>query len=289
MTDSESTRRTEVSVGARYLAAFVTGPEGPAPTLVCESGLGGDHHAWDPVLAKLGPDVRVITYDRAGYGESPFASDGRHLWSLAGDLVAVCDALAPTGPLVLAGHSLGGRIVRAATGQPVADRVAGIVLVEGATDDFITTTPRVAAAQAWTLRAMGWAAASGLMRTQAARRRLAAALRSDPRSPSIDAVVDNVNRPGFFGMVQREWASMADPMTPAPQLPAVAILGDDWEDWGRLTRMRFGTDAKQLLASVRDDFCRLYREGRVVTVSDTTHNIQRDHPEVVVEAVRSFL
>jgi pimeloyl-ACP methyl ester carboxylesterase len=91
------------------------------------------HHQLDDLPALLGPRVRVVAYDHRGHGQSGAAPDGtRTIDQLASDLVEVLDALAPDGPVVYAGHSMGGMTAMAlADREPslVRSRFAGLVLV----------------------------------------------------------------------------------------------------------------------------------------------------------------
>lgn len=64
----------------------------------------------------LGPDaVRVVTYDHRGHGRSDAAPAGStRLDQLADDLVTVLDEVVGDGPVVYAGHSMGGMTLMAA-------------------------------------------------------------------------------------------------------------------------------------------------------------------------------
>lgn len=101
--------------------------------VVLEAGLGAGGASWAGVLDLLGPEVRAVAYDRAGYGGSDRVRGPRDLAALSADLLAVVDAV-PDDRLVLVGHSWGGPIVRHAA-QQLADRgreVRGVLLVDPA-------------------------------------------------------------------------------------------------------------------------------------------------------------
>jgi pimeloyl-ACP methyl ester carboxylesterase len=273
----------------RHLRVFVSAPHAEGPAIVCESGLGGNHHAWDEVRALLGRTRTVVTYDRAGYGNSDPSADGRPLRSLAADLVRVCDAAAPGRRVILVGHSMGGRIARAASAHLGAERVTGLVLVEGASDDFFDQAPRVAFAQTATLRVMGWGSAIGFFRLPLFRRRIGDRLfDGDLHAPALEQIIRDASRRDFWRAVRGEWASMTDRMVPTPAVPAIELVGDGWKDWSAAHRRRMGASPEELLALVVADFRARYPDGRVVTVSDTTHNIQHDHPAVVVDAINAL-
>lgn len=63
------------------------------------------------LLAPLAASLRIIAYDARGHGRTtlPADPDGRNNWNdYRDDLIALMDALGIDGPVVLAGHSMGG-------------------------------------------------------------------------------------------------------------------------------------------------------------------------------------
>ncbi|WP_020662425.1 alpha/beta fold hydrolase [Amycolatopsis benzoatilytica] len=109
------------------------GPADAAVTLVLVHGWTQDHRTWDGVVEHLGPGVRTLRYDLRGHGGSAPASEGKAtIPQLADDLAELIAARVPTGPLVVAGHSMGGMTVMAlAERHPdlVRERVAGVAFV----------------------------------------------------------------------------------------------------------------------------------------------------------------
>lgn len=110
-------------------------PDEDAPTVVLAHGWTLTRASWEPVVRELLSHraVRVVTYDQRGHGRSTWGSvRSQSIKALADDLAAVVEALAPTGPLVLGGHSMGGMTVLAYAGRHpsvVRDRVRGVALV----------------------------------------------------------------------------------------------------------------------------------------------------------------
>lgn len=116
-----------IRVGRHRLAATVYGRGEPA--VIIEPAFGGCAADWKPIAERLAGKTTVVLYDRAPYGTSSAACDGRTPRDIAADLDGLLGQLGVTGPLVLAGHSAGGIYVRAyAAAHP--GRVAGMVLVE---------------------------------------------------------------------------------------------------------------------------------------------------------------
>ena len=107
-----------------------------------------NRHVWDPVLPLLpqacGGSVRVLSYDHRGYGESDRADAAdATLDRLGDDLAELIEARVPAGPVVLAGHSMGGMVLMAlAERHPalVRSRVAGAVFVATACNEMRVLT-----------------------------------------------------------------------------------------------------------------------------------------------------
>jgi pimeloyl-ACP methyl ester carboxylesterase len=118
---------TMVETGRHRIEATVSGSGLPA--VVIEPALGGSARAWQPIARTLAADTTVVTYDRAPYGASSAARDGRTPREIAADLHAVLGSLRVTGPLVLVGHSIGGIYLRTFAARHL-ERVAGMVLVD---------------------------------------------------------------------------------------------------------------------------------------------------------------
>ncbi|MHA6759085.1 alpha/beta fold hydrolase [Streptacidiphilus sp. PAMC 29251] len=134
MADTAAVTATVTAVDGAALAAYVDGPDDAPVTLVLAHGWTLDASAWEQHARALAADggVRVVRYDQRGHGRSTGGST--RPWSidlLGEDLAAVIGQLAPTGPLVLGGHSMGGMTIMAlAAGRPglVAERVRGVLL-----------------------------------------------------------------------------------------------------------------------------------------------------------------
>lgn len=132
---------TMVPVGQHRLEATVFGAGEPA--VVIEPAYLGSAQAWWPIAETVAADTgtTVVAYNRAPYGASSPARDGRRPRDVAHDLDRLLKAVGITGPLVLAGHSLGGIYLRAYAALHL-DRVAGMVLVDSSHEAQRTVIPR---------------------------------------------------------------------------------------------------------------------------------------------------
>ncbi len=119
---------TAVSADGTRLHVEVHGPE-RAPAVVLAHGWTCSTAFWAAQIRELSTDHRVIAYDQRGHGRTP-ASPACTTDTLADDLEAVLTtALAPGERAVIAGHSMGGMTVMAASGRPAFAAHAAAVLL----------------------------------------------------------------------------------------------------------------------------------------------------------------
>ena len=105
--------------------------QGPT-TVVFESGFGQGAGVWKDVIADLGPQCRCISYARAGLGQSGSDGQPKTIEQHLQDLDAVIESLAPGQKLVLVGHSYGG-LLATEFARRHPERLQGLVLVDPAT------------------------------------------------------------------------------------------------------------------------------------------------------------
>jgi pimeloyl-ACP methyl ester carboxylesterase len=131
------------------LHATVNGSDDAPVTLVLAHGWTLAQAAWDDVAHLLTPrvaagELRVVRYDQRGHGRSTWGAPARpdadiSIDQLGLDLGEVLDRLAPSGPIVLGGHSMGGMTIMclaAARPELFGDRVRGVALVSTAAGDL---------------------------------------------------------------------------------------------------------------------------------------------------------
>src|SRR3954468_21715130 len=110
----------------------VSGPADAPVTVVLLHGWCLDRCTWHHQVAAMG-NARIITYDARGHGRSGSTRlKSATLAQLGEDLAEVLRRYAPEGPVVLAGHSMGGMtIMEYADTYPTefAERIAGLLFV----------------------------------------------------------------------------------------------------------------------------------------------------------------
>ena len=140
LNERPGTERRVTSFDGTEIAVHAIGPEG-APTLVFAHAITLDMTAWHFQWKELSGRYRCILYDQRGHGRSAKANDGDYsLQALGHDLKAVLDAEAPTGPVVLLGHSMGGMSILSFAElfpEEFGRRVQAVILANTAAADVL--------------------------------------------------------------------------------------------------------------------------------------------------------
>ncbi|MQY29875.1 alpha/beta fold hydrolase [Nocardia aurantia] len=138
---------TVVAEDGVRLAFRSCGPENAPATAIFVHGFCNSmesFHFQRRDLERLwGPQVRLVFYDQRGHGRSGAPTPGSCTVPQIGrDLLAVIEQVAPDGPLLLIGHSMGGMAVLGAVAQApaaVVDRVRAVALLSTAAAEVTAT------------------------------------------------------------------------------------------------------------------------------------------------------
>ncbi len=101
-------------------------------TIVFEAGFGTDASVWKPVLEAINAPARLLTYSRAGLGNSPAASEPMTIEAHLKDLETLLSSLEIQGDVILVGHSYGG-LLAAEYAAAHEEQVSALVLIDPAT------------------------------------------------------------------------------------------------------------------------------------------------------------
>ncbi|MBQ1083490.1 alpha/beta fold hydrolase [Nocardiopsis sp. B62] len=224
-------------------------PSDGRPVIVLMAGMGDGLDTLAGVQETLAEDERVCSYDRLGEGESDQPEGQQSIDDAGETLTAVLEDVAGDGPVVLAGHSLGGLIAaRYAPDHP--DRVGGLVLLDATSptmiDDITGVIPESATGEGAEVRAQNLAIFQG----------------ENPEN----IVIDSDPRVGSAGDVPVEVIQHG-----VPYLGEIAEYGDDLE--------RVWTEGQEQWLALSD-------RSRLSTAQESGHHIHVDQPDVAVEAIR---
>lgn len=155
----------KIKVDGRSVNVSCSGsPAKGRPVIVLLPGLGDGLDKMAAIQKTLSKNNRVCAYDRLGEGASDQPDGPQSFSSIGKVLTAVLDRVAGDGPVVLAGHSLGGMIAgRYAPHHQ--DKVKGLVLMDATSPtsvaDITNAIPETATGPAAELRAQTLAAEHG--------------------------------------------------------------------------------------------------------------------------------
>lgn len=142
--EHEGRRRTVRTDDGVSLAVREFGSREAATTVVFVHGHCLRTESWWALREQLGrfwrDDVRMVFYDHRGHGESGEAPPHTYtIDQLGRDLGAVLDEVAPRGPVVLVGHSMGGMTALSFARQnphTIGSRIVGVALISTAAFDL---------------------------------------------------------------------------------------------------------------------------------------------------------
>jgi pimeloyl-ACP methyl ester carboxylesterase len=121
------------------------GPADAPVTVVFSHGFTARLAEWELQRAALRHRARLVLWDQRGHGRSGWTPLTRATIDRTGrDLGQVLDAVVPEGPVVLAGHSMGGMSVMALARQRpelFGDRVVGVFLLATSAGGLVETGP----------------------------------------------------------------------------------------------------------------------------------------------------
>ncbi|MEV0957024.1 alpha/beta hydrolase [Streptomyces sp. NPDC049951] len=274
------------------LTAYLDGPADAPVTLVLVHGLSVTADLWrlhTPPLAAQG--VRVVRYDQRAHGQSTRGTAPIRLGKLADDLSFLIDSCVPHGPLVLAGHSMGGMILQTLTTMrpDLLPRIQGLLLIS--TPDGPVTTRPVPGLRtrllSWGRDLLALTCTHAPAVVDAIRRRLppsspwalsTAAPESDGPSAPIAC------RRGLHHTATRDIAAFWE---------ALAIRGsrpvDGLRTLGPRLTLLAGSADVHVPAGHTQALARRLPQARFVLTDQATHTLPIHHPHAVVESLTNLL
>lgn len=270
-----------------------------SPTVILDAGMGDSTISWALVQPKIAQGTRVCSYDRAGLGFSDGSPRPLTARNVATDLHALLQAANVRPPYVLVGHSIAGMYIRVYADR-YPDEVVGMVAVEGSHEDQ--------SVRGWAIGAPGqkekWDAylKEYASCVDEARRGLVKG------TPAYGKCVGEPH-PRFSQAINDAQARYA--ATPRWQAAAASerqAVFYESADQTRATRRHFGDmpiivlthspypkskdetqeerDRRTLLwESLHLEVAAMSTRGINVIVPNSSHYIQYDHPQVVIDAV----
>lgn len=274
--------RHEVEVAGGVTAYWVYGPSDATTTVIAVHGFRGEHHGLEPVVAHL-PEVRIISPDLPGFGETPPLPGVRHdLDAYASWLREFAASVAP-GAVIL-GHSFGSIVVSAAvaggleTPRVVLVNPIGAPALEGPRG-LLT---RLAVFYYWAGARLPDRVGTALLRNGVIVRVMSVSM-AKTRDPELRSFIHDQHDTYFSRFADRDVLHDA----------FLASVSHDVREFApRIAQPTL------LVAAVRDDItpieaertlATLFPSAELVEIPDVGHLIHYETPAAAADAIRRFL
>jgi pimeloyl-ACP methyl ester carboxylesterase len=256
MEKSSPVVNTLVNVGDYHLHFRVY--PGSEPAVLLESGGGADASYWNdlaPLLARE-TGATIITYDRAGYGESDLPDTPYDIHQEVAGLWRGLEQLGHTNSLILLGHSWGGMLILV-TACEHPDAVRGLVFLDAMNVEFIDA---IGGAEGLTSHPLSQHPFDPSQKERLTKPQLAA-LRVEAGMPGVVTYMHTLSIPQHIPV-------------------RVITAGKPW--WPKPEENRAWRESHEhLAASVKD--------GKLLVAERSAHLVPDEQPEIIVAAVAELV
>ena len=255
-----------------------------SPTVILESGLGDSYISWRKVQPEIARFTRVCSYDRAGLGYSESSSQPRTSKVIAGELHALLRAAGVAAPYVLVGHSMGGYDVRLYASL-YRNEVAGMVLVDASHPDQESRFPlelkNMEGTQLREAEFMEFTMPLGVPR-------LLNLCDDDPEQRAAECNFQSMREviAEFKGI--KESAAQTAATGSLGDIP-LAVLSHDPDKPSSELPADLATPVNEAWEKMQEELAHLSTRGSRVVAKNSSHYIQIDRPDVVIDAVRGVV
>lgn len=255
-----------------------------SPTVILESGLGDTYVSWRKVQPQIAKFTRVCSYDRAGLGYSDSSSQPRTSKVIAGELHTLLKAAGIAPPYVLVGHSMGGFDVRLYASLYPSE-VTGMVLVDASHPDQDNRFPSE-------LKNMegSWMREAEFLEytTPLGVPRLIGLCDQDPVQRAAECNFHSA-REGVAELKSfAESAAQTAATGSLGDLP-LAVLSHDPDKPSADIPADLAKPTNEAWEKMQEELAHLSTRGTHEIAKNSSHYIQIDRPDLVIDAVRSVV
>jgi pimeloyl-ACP methyl ester carboxylesterase len=255
-----------------------------SPTVILESGLGDTYLSWRKVQPQIAKFVRVCSYDRAGIGYSDSGPQPRTSKVMAAELHALLHLAGIAPPYVLVGHSMGGYNVRLYASL-YRNEVAGMVLVDASHPDQENRFPAELKNMegSWQREAqfLEYTAPFGIPR-------LLGLCDEEPVQRAAECNWHSARE----GVAELKGFSESATQTAATgtlgDMP-LAVLSHDPDKPSADLPADLAKPTNEAWEKMQEELAHLSTRGTQAIAKNSSHYIQSDRPDVVIEAVRGVV
>jgi len=286
-------------VGGHETHLYCTG-EGN-PTVILEAGAGLPSISWFLVQEKVAEFSRVCSYDRPGFGWSEPASSPLSIDQVAANLHALLKTAGIPGPYILVGHSVGGVYVRAFA-QQYPSEVLRMVLVDSSHESqnlrFPARFQEYSARQDAMVRLCKVISPVGAIRLSKLYHTMIP--ENITASEWGAAAMSTMYRTSYCDSSYDEMVAIAEsysqPEGPASlgDMPLIVLsAGATFDQLPEAVVKSVGQDVldqmEQVSQELQQELAGLSSQGEQVIAEESSHYIQWDQPELVIDAIRKMV
>lgn len=254
------------------------------PAVILDSGLGDTYLSWRKVQPEIAKFTRVCSYDRAGVGYSETSFGERTSKVIAEQLHDLLQASSVAPPYILVGHSMGGYDVRLYASLYPAD-AAGMVLVDTShPDQENRMPPEIKNMQgSWEREAqfLEFSMPFGIPR-------LMGFCENDPALRAAECNWHTAHEGLAEMKAFRESAAQTAATGSLGNMP-LAVLSHDPEKPSSELPPDLARPMNDAWEKMQEELARLSSRGTHVIAKNSSHYIQLDRPDVVIEGVRNVV
>lgn len=258
---------------------FGQSPQSPAddprPKMVCLHGGAAQAHWFDFVVEAFLGEYRVLSLDLRGHGDSDWGPGSDYSYRHYADDVGRFIKTLAIGPVVLAGHSMGG-MVSLVTAAEYGAQIGTLIVI----DSMMQMSPE----RASTLRGIG----QGKGRSFTSREKYIAGFKIRPEGSSAQAeVVHHMAYTSCRQFEDGQWRNKFDRNVYAQRHPI-----DGYDYWARVQApvlLVAGGNSDRITPEVRDRVRGVCPQVAMVKVPDSGHHVTLDNPIGYREAVSAYL
>lgn len=225
-------------------------------TIIFESGFGSNYKVWGNVASEVMSTNQVMLYSRAGTGKSQPNPQPQTLAAAVQDLSMLIEQAHLKPPFILVGHSYGAFIMRAYAAQH-PDQVKGMVFVDPAHEKMLQRLKKV-----------------------------------NPAKAAKDIELQNSFVPDKFKqeneLINKIFESGALPeFGELPQVPVVVLTSVQQREKPEL--FLHEPEGVKVWRSLHAEFFSQFTSGAHLVTAVSGHNIHREEPELVVNAINQVV
>jgi pimeloyl-ACP methyl ester carboxylesterase len=282
-----------IDVGTHKMHLYSLG-EG-TPVVVMDAGAGDNLLSWWGIQSEIATFTQVVSYDRSGLGWSERGSAPRSGEAVVREMHAVLTAAQLPPPYVLVGHSMGGVHVRMFR-QAYPELVAGLVLVDSSHEQQVTRFAQTVPAASANMESHVQFFRELSQKTHAEIGAQAGALFTpDGASEALAALYLDRLRPEAITTMIEEYASVAEILDQPDgfvrdlgDLP-LRVLTQTTPMVGEGISAEDGALMLKVFQELQTEISTRSTRGSQTLVANSGHYIQRDQPQVVIDAVREVV